>query len=302
VEIRALTRSTESAGQFQRFGVEPAPGDLRDRESLIRACNGVSTVIATANAAVPSRASDTFEAVDRFGYRNLIDAAKAAGIQRFVYTSAPASNHTKLSPLVQCKRETEQAIVQSGLDSVIFRAGVLMDVAFAMMGSTIPIRNAENATVLRPFPFARRHFARIQDSIEQKHVAMIPGDGRTKHGFLSIDNAADFLVSAAFGGPAGVYSLGGPEALTYLDVVRLFEQLLGVALRVKRTPAIVFRIAARVLRTFSPAGANLMAINYIAATEDSPADNGAAAVFGVGLTSAGAFLRARSAATAALRP
>jgi hypothetical protein len=117
-----------------------------------------------------------------------------------------------------------------------------------------------------------------------------------------MDNAADFLLSAAFTGPAGVYSLGGPEALTYLEVVRLFERVLGITLEVKRTPATVFRIAARLLRGFSPAGANLMAMNYIAATEDSPADDGAAAAFGVQLTSAEAFLRARSAVTAALRP
>ena len=60
----------------------------------------------------------------------------------------------------------------------------------------------------------------------------------------------------------------------------------------------MFRAAARLIRPFSPAGANLMALNYIAAVEDSLADPAAAAAFGVRLTSAEAFLRAKTALAA----
>ena len=57
----------------------------------------------------------------------------------------------------------------------------------------------------------------------------------------------------------------------------------------------LFRSAAAIMRPFSPAGANLMALNYIAAVEDSPADEGAAAAFGIRLMYAEAFLRAKNA-------
>lgn len=296
--VRALTRSPESAAHFQRIGVEPAPGDLTDYASLTRACDGMTTVIATANAAIPTRPGDTFEGVERDGYRNLIRAATAARIRRFIYTSVLLSKHARLSPLLRFKRETEQSLADSGLDHVIFRAGIFMDIAFAMMGSAIPIRNSESATILRPFAFVNRHFARIKHSIEQKHVALIPGDGTTRHGFICIDDVAKFLASATFSGPSGVHSVGGPEALTFLDIVRLFELILGVTLRVQRTPARVFRVAAPLIRLFSPAGANLMILNYIAATEASTADCGAADAFGVQLTSAEVFLRAKSAMSA----
>jgi uncharacterized protein YbjT (DUF2867 family) len=299
--LRALTRSPERAAYFQRIGIEPAPGDLTDHSSLVRACAGVTIVIATANAAIPTRPGDTFEAVERKGYRSLIQAAAAARVRRFVYTSAPLSKHTRLSPLLRFKRETEQALADSGLDHVIFRAGIFMDVAFAMMGSDIPIRDSENATILRPFAFANQHFARIQDSIEKNHVAVIPGDGTTRHGFICVDDVANFLVSAAFSGPPGVHCIGGPEALSFLDIVRLFERILGVTLRVRHTPACVFRVASTALRPFSPAGANLMSLNYIAATEDSAGDSGAAAAFAIQLTSAEAFLRAKSATAVDLR-
>jgi uncharacterized protein YbjT (DUF2867 family) len=296
--LRALVRSPDSAAHFQSQGIEPVSGDLTDPASLTRACAGITTVIATANAAVPTRRTDTFEAVERDGYRNLIQAAIAARVRRFVYTSAPLSKHERLSPLLLFKRETERALAASGLDHVILRADIFMDVAFTMMGSAIPLRGSESATVLRPFGFANRHFARIKDSIEQKHVALIPGDGTTRHAFICVDDVAEFLASAAFTGPSGIHAIGGPEALTFLDVVRLYERILNTALRVRRAPARVFRAAALLMRPFSPAGANLMALNYIGATEDSVADHAAAGAFGVQLTSAEAFLRGKSALAA----
>jgi uncharacterized protein YbjT (DUF2867 family) len=297
--VRVLVRSPESAAHFQNLGaVEPVPGDLTDAESVTRACRGVTTVIATANAAIPTRRTDTFEAVDRRGYRNLIAAATAAGVRRFVYTSAPLSKHERLSPFMQFKRETEQGLAASGLDYVIFRADVFMDVAFAMMGSTIPLRGSESATVLRPFGFANRHFDRIKDSIEQKHVALIPGDGTRRHAFICVDDVAGFLAAAAYSGPSGIFAIGGPEALTFLDVVRVYERIHGTPLRVRRTPAAVFRVAAKLIRPFSPAGANLMCLNYMAATEDTFADAHAAAAFDVQLTSAAAFLGGKNAMAA----
>jgi len=292
--VRALVRSPETAARFQSLGIEAVLGDLTDPASLTRACAGVSTVIATANAAIPTRRTDTFEAVERDGYRNLIQAATAARVRHFVYTSVPLSKHERLTPFLQFKRETEQVLAASGLDHTIFRAGVFMDVAFTMMGSAIPLRGSEDATVVRPFGFANRYFARIKDSIEQKHVALIPGNGTTRHAFICVDDVASFLASAAFSGPSGIHAIGGPEALTFVDIVRLYERILGTTLRIQRTPARVFRVAAPLIRPFSPAGANLMCLNHIAAMEDTLIDPAAASVFGVQLTSAEAFLRRKS--------
>ena len=298
--MRALVRRPETSAQFQSLGIEPVSGDLTDPASLTRACAGITTVIATANAAMPTRRTDTFEAVERDGYRNLIQAATAARVRRFVYVSVPPSKYERLSPFLKFKRETEQTLIASGLDHVIFRPGIFMDVAFTMMGSTIPLRGCEGATVLRPFGFANRHFARIKDSIEQKHLALIAGDGMKRHAFICVDDVAKFLVSTTFAGPSGIHAIGGPEALTFLDIVRLYERILGTTLRVQHTPARVFRVAALLVRPFSPAGANLMCLNYLAATEETRADPAAASVFGIQLTSAEAFLRGKSAMAASL--
>jgi uncharacterized protein YbjT (DUF2867 family) len=291
--VRALVRSPEAAARFQASGVETVFGDLTDPASLTRACSGAAVIVSTANAAIPSRATDTFDAVERQGYRNLIDAAGAAGVRRFVYTSTQLSKYGNLSPLFRCKRETEEALASSGIDHVIFRADVFMDTAFAMMGSSIPLRGAEGATVLRPFGFSTRHFARIKDSIESRYVALICGDGNRRHAFICVDDVAGFLAAAAFSGPSGIHVLGGPEALTFNQVAAIYERLLGVQLRIRHTPALVFRIAAPLVRPFSEAGANLLLLNYMAAKEDSLSDPTLPAKFGIEMTSAETFLRGK---------
>lgn len=294
--VRALIRNPDSIARFQSLGAETALGDLTDPRSLAAACAGISHVVATANAAIPTRAGDTFEAVEGRGYRNLVRAAAEAGVQRFVYTSVPVSRHESGSVFFRLKRETEQLIAASGMDHVIFRADVFMDVAFAMMGSAIPVQGAEAATALRPFAFASNHFKRVRDSIEKKRTAMVPGDGSVRHAFICVDNVARFLAAAAAGrGPAGIHALGGPEALTFLDVVRVYEKVLGVQLRVKKTPATVFRVLSKVLAPFNPAAANLMHLNYVGATEETLADPATAAAFQIPLTTAEAFLRKKSA-------
>lgn len=293
--VRALVRSPEAASRLRSLGAEAAMGDLTQPATLAAACQGIAQVVATANASVPTRAADTFEAVERDGYRNLVRASSEAGVRRFVFTSVPRSRHAARSVFFRLKRETEQLIAASGMDYVVFQADVFMDVAFAMMGSAIPLQGSEAATALRPFAFANNHFNRVKDSIEGRRTAMIPGDGSVRHAFICVDDVARFLAAAAAGGPSGVHILGGPEALTFLDVVRLYEKVLGVELKVKKAPAVVFRILSHVLRPFNPAAANLMLLNFVGATEETLADPAVAAAFGVPLTTAEAFLRSRQA-------
>jgi hypothetical protein len=60
---------------------------LTDIASLKPACTGSDVIVATANAAMPSRKLDTFETVEQQGYRNLVEAAVESRVRRFVFTS-----------------------------------------------------------------------------------------------------------------------------------------------------------------------------------------------------------------------
>jgi len=61
-------------------------------------------------------------------HRNIIEAAKIAGVKKLVYTSIIGDkDKTAFSPVIQSNRQTEQDIQKSGLDWVIGRNGLYID-------------------------------------------------------------------------------------------------------------------------------------------------------------------------------
>ncbi|HEX6123954.1 MAG TPA: NmrA family NAD(P)-binding protein [Pyrinomonadaceae bacterium] len=289
----ALARSTSNRLLLDRLGIETVIGDLRDPSSLDAACRGVRTIIATANAAVPSRREDTFESVDGVGYQNLIRAAKQNGVRHFIYTSALSDPGFDRLPIGQQKRLTEKRLMESGIDYTIFRAEAFMDISFPMMGSEIPVRGTDAPTVERPFWFTSKFFSGVKDGIAKNGVVGISGDGTSRHSYICVDDVADFHV-AAIDNPAArnkIFDIGGPEALSQNDILAIFEKVTGRKLKTKHTPAAVFKIGSLVLRPFSVAAANIMGINYHSTVNSTEVDTTETAkLFGVRLTSAEEFL------------
>lgn len=296
--VRALARRTSNCEALARDGVDLVFGDLRDEPSLDAACQDVETIIATANAAVPTQKRDSFRSVDGRGYENLIRAAKRAGVRQFIYTSALSQPGFDKLPIGRQKRITENNLRESALEYTIFRADAFMDVSFAMMGSDLPVRGAESATVERPFWFTSRFFSGVKDSMTKNGTAGLIGDGNVKHSYICIDDLAEFHVRAV-GQPEArnkTFDIGGPEALTQNEVLAIFEKVLGRALKPKRTPAAVFKIGYGLLRFISPAAANIMGLNYYSATTPSVVDmTETAKLFDIRLTSAETFLREKAA-------
>jgi nucleoside-diphosphate-sugar epimerase len=88
--VRGLVRNPAKARELEKLGVEVVPGDLADTASLERAVQGCSVVIHAAAqvSSVPNRA--TFEQSNVAGTRNLLRAAAAARVSRFVHLSSIA--------------------------------------------------------------------------------------------------------------------------------------------------------------------------------------------------------------------
>ncbi len=297
VRVRALVRPA-SPRAFSAEGVELAFGDLREPESLVAACRGMATVVATANAVVP-RGPGTFEDVEGTGYHNLLDACRAEGVRRVVFMSVAVTPYDRSVTTFRLKRQIEEKIQGSGLAHSIFRGAAFMDDWFALMGSSIPLRGAVAATLRRPFWFSKGFFAMVGTSIERRGIALVPGDGKTRQAFVALDDVAAILAAAAAAPEDGanlVENLGGPEALSFDDVVAIFSKVLQKPLRTIRTPAKVYRVLADLLEPFSPSAGNIMAMSWVEALSETAFDGRPLAErFGVRLTSAEEFLRAKAA-------
>ena len=124
-EVRALARKPERAKTLQAWGCELAEGDVTDPESLRAAVAGIDTVIHL--VAIRQGRREHFQRIMVEGTRDLLTAAKDAGVRRFVHMSAlGASEETKdLVPYYGAKWENEQQVQASGIPYVIFRSGGL---------------------------------------------------------------------------------------------------------------------------------------------------------------------------------
>lgn len=110
--VRAASRTPEEklAG-LKAEGAEVIAADLRDPASLQRACQGVEVVVASAHGAMEGWGNHS-KLVDDKGHRDLIDAAKAAGVKHFIYISAlgvdpqhrPAGSVSKLAWRITWRR------------------------------------------------------------------------------------------------------------------------------------------------------------------------------------------------------
>ena len=207
-DVRILVREGSEYRALEAAGAQPVIGDLKDRASLEAATRGVDTVLTTANSAVRGGA-DTVQTVEIEGNRNLIDAAAASGVKHFIFMSALGASPDSPIPFMQGKGLAEQHLRQSGMAYTILSPNVFMEVWFPMVIG-LPLQSGQPVTLV--------------------------GEGKRQHTFVSSEDVAAFAL-ASIDNPAARNQqivIGGPEALSWNDVVRRASKVAGRDLEVRR--------------------------------------------------------------------
>jgi uncharacterized protein YbjT (DUF2867 family) len=201
--IRALVRTTsapDTVARLRSYGAEVVEGDLKDRASLDRACQGVDAVITTVATTFSRQADDSIQATDREGQMQLIDAARDAGVRHFVYTSV--SGGFEGGSFMAARRAVERHLVDSGITYTILRPGPFVEIWLS-----------PHPAIGFDYPQAR---------------ARVFGSGDGKVGWVSLGDVARFAVEA-LENPAGrdaIIELG-PDWLSHLEIIRIFEEVGG---------------------------------------------------------------------------
>ncbi|MCM8558509.1 NAD-dependent epimerase/dehydratase family protein [Sphingomicrobium sediminis] len=106
--------------QPEKAGVKWVQGDLHDKAALAQLCEGADAVIHIAGVInAPDR--EGFEKGNVEGTKNLLDAAKAQDVSRFVHVSSLAAREPSLSLYGASKARSETAVKTAGIDHVIVR-------------------------------------------------------------------------------------------------------------------------------------------------------------------------------------
>ncbi len=293
--VRALIRKKSDCEHLQLSGVELATGDLRDAGSLQKALRGTRAVIATASVVFPRGPYD-FARDEEQGYENLIEAASDAGVERLTFISNEARTYRRI-PTIRYKREIERKLRASAVPYTIVRSAPFMDDYFALMGSDIPLRGAQAATLRRSFWFSKQ-FVNLTGSLVEKYgIAMVPGDPQIRHSFIALDDVAQFLIRACEAPQLRnrQISIGGPQALSWSEVAALYGRLLERPVRALRSLPMLNALGSFALRPFSPAASNQMALLWLVGSFSIVVADaqGHAAALGIHLTSAEQFLTER---------
>ena len=221
-EVRVLERKP---GSWKEAGIrcqEAVQGDVTDPEAVGRAVRDVDVVVHL--VAIRQGRAEQFERVMVGGTRNLIAAAKEAGVQRFVLMSAlGTSEETKdLVPYFNAKWTQEQDLKASGLEHVIFRPSFI----FGSDGGILP--TFKKMAKLAP-------------------VTGIIGSGEQKVQPIWIDDVGAYFAAAVDKAEAAnrTFEVGGPDVVTWNELWQRIRAALGIRRRpTLHVPTSLMRIPA----------------------------------------------------------
>jgi uncharacterized protein YbjT (DUF2867 family) len=201
--VRVLARNPEKQDRLRAWGCEVVRGDVTDADSLRRAAEGAEAVVHLV-ALPPFADPEATERVMEQGTRDLVAAAKEAGVQRFVLMSALGVNERSkdLSAYYHAKWGEEQAVKESGLEHTIFRPSFI----FGRDGGLLP-------RLIRLNRFS----------------PVVPVAGTKKFQPIWVEDVAAYFA-AGLSSPAAAgqtFELGGPDVVTFADVHDRIRKTLG---------------------------------------------------------------------------
>jgi uncharacterized protein YbjT (DUF2867 family) len=217
--VRVLAREAETVE-----GAEVVVGDVTRPETLPAALAGVDAVIHL--VAILQGKPEDFERVIAGGTRNVVEAAREAGVRRFVYQSALGLNEQSREtiPYFRGKWAAEQAVTGSGLEYVIVRPSFV----FSGEGGAFPM------------------FARLA---KRAPLTPIVGSGEQRIQPVWIDDMVEVLARAVDEPDAAnrTFDLAGPDALDWNEFWARLKQALGVRRPSVHVPMRLMRLQAPLL-------------------------------------------------------
>lgn len=220
-QVRCLVRSPSKAAFLKEWGAELVKGDLCKPETLTVALENIDAVIDAATARITDSLS--IKEVDWQGKVNLIQAVKAAGIERYIFFSILNGENYREVPLMDIKYCTEKFLAESGL----------------------------NYTILQLCGFMQGLIGQYAIPILENQVVWMTGEN-TPIAYMNTQDIARFAV-AALKIPATEkrsFPLVGSRAWGAQEIINLCQQLSGQTARISRVPLGLLQFLRKFARFF----------------------------------------------------
>ncbi len=202
-KLKCLARSEKAKKSLSEKGVEVISGDITKAETLKGVLSHDDLVIHLVGI-MEEKGESTFQRIHIEGTENLVLEAQKSGVRHFFYQSALGADSSSWSGYLRTKAEAEALVRQSGLNHTIFRPSL----------------------IIGPWDgFTKK----LVDMLKLSPVIPIPGEGRAKFQPVYIE---DWLKCAekVIENPEqfiSAYDIGGPEHLTYREIVEKLSKAMG---------------------------------------------------------------------------
>lgn len=224
--VRVLARGQRQADLPQ--GVERLPGNVATGEGLAEAMEGVERVVHLV-AIIRETRGQTFDGVIRGGTERVVEAARAAAVKKLVHVSAIGARDDPTYPYLHAKWRAEQAVMGSGLNYTILRPSIVF-------GEGDEFINAL-AALVRGNP-----------------LVPIAGEGKTRFQPIWVEDVVTCIVACLEDGShdGEVVEIGGPEHLTYKEMVDAVQEALGRRRPKLHIPLALMKPLARAMEAVLP--------------------------------------------------
>ncbi|HEY2878606.1 NmrA family NAD(P)-binding protein [Nocardioides sp.] len=195
-DLRAMTRRPE---EYDGPGT-PVGGDVQDQSTLDAALSGVRV----AYYLVHSLDADDFEDRDARAAETFGKAAAAAGVHQIVYLGGLGAESAELSAHLRSRREVEGLLGAAGVPVTVLRAGIVVG------------RGGVSWELTRQL-------------VKNLPAMVVPRWVATRTQPIAVDDVIRYLVGVADEPRAlgRVFEIGGPEQLTYLEMLQIASAVTG---------------------------------------------------------------------------
>ena len=220
-QVRCMVRNFRKANFLKEWGVELVYGDLTRPETLPPCFKGITAVI-DASTSRPSEL-ESLKKVDWDGKLCLIEAAKAANIQRFIFFSAQNVEQFENIPLMKLKYGIEKKLEQSQIPYTIFR----------LTGFYQGLIEQYAIPILENLP--------IWVTNENTYIAYMDTQDIAKFCMRSLQIPQTMNQT---------FFLSGLKGWVSSEIISLCEQLAGQTARVQRVPLVILKLISNLFGFF----------------------------------------------------
>jgi NADH dehydrogenase len=261
-DVRALVRRPDRATYLGGLGAEVVAGDVTDQVSLLAAMKNVTHVVHLV-AIIQGRPAQ-FHEVMTIGTQNLIAAAKAEGVQRFVLMSALGTSDTAAQtvPYFAAKWAEERDVAASGLEYTTFRPSFV----FGRDGGALP-------TFIR--------------QVKLSPVVTVIGNGLQRSQPIWVEDvAAIFAKSIDLPEAANrMFELGGPDTVDWNGLYEKIAKVLGKRRKLVHVPIGLARSGARLTERLPGAPLSVDQVSMIQGADNVVSNTDAVDTFQIPLSS-----------------